>query len=200
MNMFFLLLAVSFGIDGASLQNWSGNYAPCNGHQNLLSRQHVDLGVRISTSNAVLAKHFEQAMDFWSEVIDVAWHEDDSKGCSIQLVDGAPELFHAQAPGSCACISARAQIPSRQAFQGWIAFNPSAKLTQEEMFKVSVHEIGHLLGLPHNPSGSSVMFFLELDGSDSLDPADLDALSKLHKLRPGILEKGAVTISPLTIP
>ena len=56
-------------------------------------------------------------------------------------------------------MAARSQFPDRPAFQGWIAFNPGSKLTQDEMFVVSVHEIGHLLGLPHNPSGSSMMYF-----------------------------------------
>jgi hypothetical protein len=198
MNMIFLLLAASFGIADASPQNWGGNYPPCNRHYDVLSREHVDLGVRISTSNAALARQFEHAMEFWSGVVDLEWHEEDSQNCSIQLVDGAPVLF--KSAGSCACISARSQIPNLPAFQGWIAFNPDAKLTEREMFKISVHEIGHLLGLPHNPSGSSVMFFFGLDGSESLDAADLDALASRHKLRPGILERGVVTTAPITLP
>ena len=196
--MIFLLLMASVGVGWVSPQNWTGNYPPCNSHQNLVSLEHVDLGVRISTSNPVLARQFEEAMEFWSEIIDFDWHEDDSRTCSIELVDGAPELF--ESPGSCTCVSARSQIPDRQLFQGWIAFNPAAKLTEREMFKVSVHEIGHLLGLPHNPSGSSVMYFFELDGSGSLDAADLDVLAKRHRLRPGILEKGSVPIAPIAIP
>jgi hypothetical protein len=196
--MVFLLLAASFGLADASPQNWSGNYPPCNRHHDLLSREHVNLGVRISTSNPALARQFEHAMEFWSGVLDLDWHEEDSQNCSIQLVDGEPGLF--ESAGGCACVSARSQIPSLPAFQGWVAFNPGAKLTEREMFRVCVHEIGHLFGLAHNPSGSSVMYFFGLDGSESLDAADLDALASRHKLRPGVLEKGVIPTASATIP
>jgi hypothetical protein len=194
MNMTFLLLLASFGIAQASPPNWSGNYPPCNRHPDLLTRDHVDLGVRISTANTSLARQFAKAMDFWTGILDLEWHQVDSPDCSIQLVDGTPELFDP------AAIAARAQIPDRPAFQGWIAFNPVSRLTEHEMFLVSVHEIGHLLGLPHNPNGSSVMYFLKLDESVSLDSADLDALADRHKLRTGIFEKGAITAGRITLP
>jgi hypothetical protein len=188
MNLTYLLLLASLGIAQAAPPNWNGNYHPCNRHPDLLKREHVDLGVRISTANVVLARQFAKAMDFWTGILDLEWHEVDSADCSIQLVDGTPGLFDPSV------IVARAQFPNRPFFQGWIAFNPVAKLAEHEMFLVSVHEIGHLLGLPHNPSGSSVMFFLKLDDSVSLDTTDLNALADLHKLRPG------VTVTPVTVP
>jgi len=185
-----LLLAAGFGIAATTPpQNWSGDYLPCNNHHDLLNREHLDLGVRISTTNAALARQFENALDFWSRVLDLDWHEEDSENCSIQLVDGVPELFNST--DSCECISARSQFPNRAAFEGWIAFNPAVKLTDHEMFVVSVHEIGHLLGLAHNPSGSSVMFFFGPDdGSVSLDATDLNTLASRHKLRPGVTDTG----------
>jgi hypothetical protein len=158
----------------------------------------MDLGVRISTSNPDLARQFENAMEFWAEVLDLEWHEENTQNCALQLVDGSPELF--DSVNGCACISARSQFPNRPAFQGWIAFNPGVRLTDREMFVASVHEIGHLLGLPHNPSGSSVMFFLRVDGSVSLDAADLEALASRHKLREGVFERGYTKAAPKTIP
>jgi hypothetical protein len=187
MNMTFLLLLASVGIVQASAPNWSGNYPPCKRHPDLLKREHVDLGVRISTANTVLARQFAKAMDFWTEVLDLEWHEVDSPDCSIQLVDGTPGLFDP-------AVAARSQYPDRPSFQGWIAFNPDSKLAEHEMFLVSVHEIGHLLGLPHNRSGASVMFFLELDERVSLDTADLSALADRHRLRAG------VTTAPVIVP
>jgi hypothetical protein len=154
----------------------------------------VDLGVRISTANLALARQFAKAMDFWSGIVDIEWHEVDSPECSIQLVDGTPELFDP------AAIAARSQFPDRPDFQGWIAFNPGSRLSEREMFLISVHEIGHLLGLPHNPSGSSVMFFLKLDQAVQLDTADLDALADRHKLREGILDNGGITDGVIAVP
>ena len=181
MKAVFFLLAVSIGVAEASQPNWSGEYAPCDRHPDLLNREHVDLGVRISTANPVLAGQFELAMDFWAGVLDLQWHKVNSQNCSIQIVDGTPELFYT------ADMVARSQLPDRPAFQGLIAFNPGSRLSEHEMFVASVHEIGHLLGLPHNPSGSSVMFYLDFDESVVLDATDLTALADRHKLRAGMV-------------
>lgn len=192
--VFLLLAAGSHKATIAPAPNWSGQYAHCNRHPDLLSRGHVNLGVRISTANPSLARQFERAMDFWKGVVDVDWHEEDSEECSIQLVDGEPDLFDASG------IAARSQFPDRPEFQGWIAFNPGSRLTEHEMFIVSVHEIGHLLGLAHNPSGSSVMYFLNGDGIASLDASDLYSLSDRHKLRAGILGTDGLVTRAVTVP
>jgi hypothetical protein len=145
----------------------------------------MDLGVRISTPNPVLAQQFGRAMDFWSGILDMTWHRVDSDSCSVQLVDGTPELFSF---GGCMCTAARSQLPDRVGFQGWIAFNPAMNFTAEQLYRDSVHELGHLFGLQHNPSSSSVMFFDNFDQDGLLDPADLRALGEIHKLRPSVLE------------
>lgn len=165
--------------------NWTGKFAPCDRHNDLLSHGHLDLAVRISTANALLAQQFENALDFWSRVLDLDWHEVGAdEECSMQLVDGTASLFH-----WCVCMSARSQLPDRDNFQGWIAFNPRFKLSKDEMFLDSVHEIGHVLGLAHNPDESSVMAsFGNEDGSSWLDAADLDQLALRHTLRPGIID------------
>jgi hypothetical protein len=189
LNLVFLLLAANnHSTANVPAPNWGGQYAPCKRHPDLLSRGHLNLGVRISTANSALAGQFERAMEFWKGVVDLDWRQVDSEECSIQLVDGEPDLFDSSG------IAARSQFPDRPEFQGWVAFNPGTKLTEHEMFIVSVHEIGHLLGLAHNPSGSSVMYFLRLDGQESLDSSDLNALADRHKLRTGILGTRPVTV------
>ncbi len=194
-SLVLLLLAAANHTDAnAPSPNWTGQYAPCNRHPELLSHGHVNLGVRISSANPVLAREFERAMDFWKGVVDLDWHPVDSDECSVELVDGEPDLFDESG------IAARSQFPDRPDFQGWVAFNPGTKLTEHEMFIVSVHEIGHLLGLAHNPSGSSVMYFLRLDGEESLDSSDLIALADRHKLRAGILGKEGMIAGPVTVP
>jgi hypothetical protein len=155
----------------------------------------MNLGIRISTVNSGLAHEFEQAMDFWTNVLDLEWHSVDSEDCAIQLVDGAPSLFD-----WCACTSARSQLPDRPAFEGWIAFNPLLKLSKDEMFFDSVHEIGHLLGLAHNPRESSIMFFSGPERSEWLEASDLNALSIKHALRPGFVREHGFSRLPVTLP
>jgi hypothetical protein len=59
----------------------------------------------------------------------------------------------------------------------------SGALTPTEMHYGSVHEIGHLLGLKHNPSATSVMYGEENDRPEWLDAADIISLAAHHKLR-----------------
>jgi hypothetical protein len=167
---------------GETLANWSANYPPCNRHSELLQRGHMDLGVRVATANPVLAEQFRRAMDLWASILDLDWHEDDTQNCSIQLVDGARKLFQSSA------LAARSQLPDRLNFQGWIAFNPKGTLSETEMYRISVHEIGHVLGLQHSSNARSVMYGFDLEGQDSLDVADLTALAAHHKLRTGTLD------------
>lgn len=177
-----LFLTALPGMAELSPSNWSGDFAPCDRHADLLSREHIDLAVRISTLNEALAEQFEKAVQFWSGVLDLEWHTVDSQPCSMQLVDGTPSLFN-----WCVCMSARSQLPDRQNFQGWIAFNPRFKLSKQEMFLDSVHEIGHVLGLAHNPDETSVMSSFGTTKSAWLDAADLNTLASKHAIRPGII-------------
>ena len=111
---------------------------------------------------------------------------------ALQVVDGTPSVFDFSSS-----LSAKSQLPDRPAFQGWIAFNPRQDLTQQEMFLDSVHEIGHLLGLAHNHSRSSVMFAYELDKAALLDAADLQALSARHQFRARVApRKGVRVVAP----
>jgi hypothetical protein len=136
----------------------------------------MELGVRFFTPNPTLKAEFARAMRFWTSVVDMNWHEEDSHACAIQVVDGDSDLFRS---GEIA----RAQFPGLPAYQGWIAFNPRASLSADELFMTAVHEVGHLLGLQHSSNPSSVMYFLALDGPMFLDSADITALAARHNLR-----------------
>ena len=172
-----LLVVCSSVADAGSLANWSANYPPCNRHAELLIQGHMDLGVRVATSNPVLAREFRRALDTWASVLDLNWHEDDSQNCSIQLIDGARQLFQP------AAIAARSQLPDRLDFDGCIAFNPGQALNPAELYQISLHEIGHVLGLPHSLNSNSIMYSFNLEGQDWLDLTDLAELAAHHKLR-----------------
>lgn len=156
--------------------NWTGPYTACNQHAELLKHGAMDLGVKFSSSNPELEQEFRQALSFWAEVLDMQWHEDNSPSCSIQLVDGTPEILKRT-------IVARSQFTDWENFQGWIAFNPAAQLNRTELYLTAVHEIGHMLGLKHNPNARSVMYYLDLEGQEYLDPSDLALLATRHKMR-----------------
>ena len=139
----------------------------------------MNLGVRFATANPSLATEFRSAMNFWSKILDLEWYEDDSDNCSVEIADGRRELFQPEPDN----MAARSQFPDRLAFQGWIAFNPAVKLSPAELYRISVHEIGHMLGLRHSANIRSLMYSLDLDCADSLDAADLATLAAHHKLR-----------------
>jgi len=180
-----LLASVSILFSTATLAagapNWTANYPACRHHDELLKTGPLNVGVRILTNNVPLAQQFERALDYWSSILDLAWHNEDSADCTIQVLDGKSDLF--ATADRCRCISARAQFPDQPGFEGWIAFNPGMKLNAEDLYRLSVHEIGHLLGLGHSSSPRSVMYFFDVDSPIELDTADLRALAAKHKLR-----------------
>lgn len=104
------------------------------------------------------------------------WHEDNTSSCAVQVIDGTPAIL----PDS---VIARSQFTDWRNFQGWIAFDPNASLTKTELYLIAVHEIGHMLGLKHNPNAKSVMYFLDLEGPEFLDNDDLTSLASHHRLR-----------------
>jgi hypothetical protein len=165
MRLFVLWLLVPLSASFADQRtvNWTGPYTVCNQHGELLKHGAMDLGVKFSTANPELEQQFRQALSFWAEVLDMRWHEDASSSCSIQLVDGTPEILKRT-------IVARSQFTDWDNFQGWIAFNPNAQLTNVEMYLTAVHEIGHMLGLKHNPDARSVMYYLDLEGQEHAKP------------------------------
>ena len=159
--------------------NWSADYPQCNRRSDLLQHGPLNLGVRFNTANLVLAQQFRRAMDFWAGVLDLEWHEESSANCSMAVSDGERKLFE-PTPNN---MVARSQFPDRRDFQGWIVFNPVVTLTPAESYRISVHEIGHILGLRHNSNTRSVMYDLDLECSQELDAADLASLRAHHKLR-----------------
>ena len=184
MRFVLLLLVVCASLAHAgSPANWSANFPPCNRHSELLRQEHMDLGVRVATANPILAREFRRAMDTWASVLDLDWHEDNTQNCSIQLIDGDRELFQPEA------IAARSQLPDRLNFDGWIAFNPGQTLSATDLYRISLHEIGHMLGLQHSSNALSVMYSFNLEGQDWLDVTDLTALAAHHKLRIALSDK-----------
>jgi hypothetical protein len=64
------------------------------------------------------------------------------------------------------------------------------------MYVTAVHEIGHVLGLTHNPNPDSVMYYSDLGGREILDDADLTALAAHHRLRLGYGDRPIAVTRP----
>ena len=175
--LLLLLLFASLG----QQTNWTGPYKPCVNSIELRKAGHMSIGVRYDISDRVVIQQFHRAFDFWAKLLDADFHDDQSTSCAIAIVEGSDAVL--QHRGT---IVARAQFPDRLNFQGWIAVDPKASsyLADDEATAVWIHEIGHLLGLKHNPSPTSVMFCVDVDGSSRLDSQDLRAIASRHALRP----------------
>jgi Matrixin len=182
----------------AQQANWTGPYRPCLNSAELLKTGHMRIGVRYDISDRVVIQQFHHAFDFWAKLLDADFHDDQSTSCAVAIVDGTKALLpHNRA------IVARAQLPDRLDFQGWIAVDPRAStyLAPDEAIAIWIHEIGHLLGLKHNPSPRSVMFCIDVDGSSKLDSEDLRAIASRHTLRAngmGKLRAGPVAIREMS--
>ena len=113
------------------------------------------------------------------------YEETDLNACNVRVINGGPGLLKD-------AIIARSQIPGWTNFRGKIAVSPTAakELSSGEIYGTAVHELGHILGLRHNVDIRSVMYFLDVDGTEVLDSEDMLALSRLHELRAAILSRG----------
>ena len=165
--------------------NWASADAPCANHDDLLKPVLGDIGVRFDASEP-WAGAFRWALSFWNTVLAANLHEEkDLNTCAVRIIAGGPNILDHT-------VVARSQIPDWAGFQGKIAVSPeSAKhMSRSEMYGTAVHEIGHILGLKHNPSCRSVMYFLNVDGSEALDREDILELRKHHQLRAAIQSTG----------
>jgi hypothetical protein len=165
----------------AQQPNWAGPYKPCLNNAELKKAGHMTIGVRYDIADRVVIQQFRRAFAFWAKLSDADFRDEQSTCCAVTIVDGTKAV-----PPHNTAIVARAQFPDRLNFQGWIAVDPrvGSYLADDEAIAIWIHEIGHLLGLKHNPSATSVMYCVDADQSSKLDSADFRALTLLHALRP----------------
>jgi hypothetical protein len=153
------------------------NDQSCRNYEELLKTDHMSLGVSLDdVTDPQIRQQFRQAMNFWATVLDMEWRRDETPNCAIKVTYGIPAIFDFD-------DIAQADDPDSDSFRGEIAFNATFPITPRDAYLVCIHEIGHLLGLDHNPSPDSVMHAVRLDGFQKLELTDISALSARHRLR-----------------
>ena len=162
--------------------NWTSAHVPCAKYDDLRNDVLGNVGVKIDTTEA-WSDAFRQAFGFWNNVLAVNFYEEANlETCAVRIINGGPDILNKVTVG-------RAQITEWDNFRGKIAVSPGAAKTMSsaEIYGAAVHELGHLLGLKHNSNAHSLMYFLNLDGTEALDRNDISELSTHHRLRPGIV-------------
>jgi hypothetical protein len=165
--------------------NWASPEAPCAKFDNLRKPRIQDIGVKIDAAQP-WADGFRHALRFWNTALAVNFHEETHlNACTVRIIDGGPGILNP-------AVAARSQIPNWTNFQGKIAVSQVAakEMNSAEIYATAVHELGHMLGLKHNASSHSIMYFLDVDGTEVLDGKDILELSRRYTLRPGVLARG----------
>jgi hypothetical protein len=151
----------------------------CENYTEIRKAGHMSIGVNFDIPDLLIQQQFRYAMDFWTSLLDMDWHADGTAGCAIRVSFGFPNMFDSD-------DIAQADDPDSLNFRGEVVFNSAHALTPLEAYLVCIHEIGHLWGLDHNPSPTSVMYAVGIDGGEGLEAADISVLSTRHLMRQGI--------------
>jgi hypothetical protein len=170
--------------------NWTSADAPCAKYDDLRTVALGDIGVKIDATEP-WADEFRHALIFWNTILAANFHEEPNiNACAVRIVNGGPDIL---STGTVA----RSQLTELGFFRGMIVVNPEAvkTLNRDEMYATAVHEFGHLLGLQHNSSSHSVMYFLNVGGTEVLDRTDISDLRTRHKVRATAVSAGFLPIN-----
>jgi hypothetical protein len=159
--------------------NWTSPDAPCAKFEDLRRPVIGDIGIKIDAAEP-WADGFRRALGFWNTVLTANLHEETGlTACSVRIIDGGPDILNST-------VVARSQITYWANFRGKIAVSKATakEMNSAEIYATAVHELGHILGLKHNANSHSIMFFLDVDGTEVLDNMDILELSRRHEVRP----------------
>jgi len=185
---------ITAGAEEKPQSNWTSADEPCAKYDDMRRPVLGDIGVKID-ANEPWADAFRKALGFWNTVLVANFHEESNlSACAIKIINGGPDILNGR-------MVARSQLTGRANFHGKIAVSPRAAtaMSSDEMYGAAVHELGHMLGLKHNASIRSVMYFLDVNGTEVLDSKDILDLSAHHKLcaNSGQVAQTLVGVPPL---
>jgi hypothetical protein len=183
---------ITAGAEEKSQSNWTTADEPCGKYDDMRRPVLGEIGVKID-ANEPWADAFRNALSFWNTVLVANFHEETNLSvCAIRIINGGANILNSG-------IVARSQLTGRDNFRGKIAVSPEAAtaMSSDELYGAAVHELGHMLGLKHNASSRSVMYFLNVNGTEVLDSKDISDLSAHHKL---FANSGQVAQTSMRVP
>ncbi len=174
--------------------NWTSADAPCAKYDDLRNPVLADIGVKIDAREPWVDA-FRRALSFWNTVLAANFHEETNlNACAVRIVNAGPDILGK-------AIVARSQLTEWDNFRAKIAVSPGAAqaMSSAEVYGTAVHEFGHMLGLKHNASSQSVMYYLNVNGTEGLDMNDILDLSTRHKLRAAVAPTSFLSIKVVLI-
>ena len=165
--------------------NWNSADAPCAKYDDLRRPVLGEIGVKIDATGP-WADGFRRAFSFWNAVLAANFHEETNlDSCAVRIVNAGTDILNN-------AMVARSQLTERSSFRGKIAVSPEAAKAMEQRCNVRRRRprIGHMLGLKHSASSQSIMYFLNVNGTEILDRKDILDLSRCHKLRVATVPTG----------
>jgi Matrixin len=160
---------------------WLFPHPYCHEYKQLLSHEPMNIGVRFDTRDPHVVAIFEAELDRLAETVALTWRVDQSHNCALEVRELPLRKRKANRQGYIQ--SGGAHIGGTRNFDGRLYYHP-ALAHQPDLPESFRHELGHLMGLQHNPSVDSIMYWLTFSGRGTeFDQRDLAALSQRHKLR-----------------
>ena len=172
---------ITAGAQEQTQSNWTTADEPCAKYDDMRRPVLGDIGVKID-ANQAWADGFRKALSFWNAVLVANFHEETNlSACVIRIINGSPDILNNG-------MVARSQLTGRDNFRGKIAVSRGAAtaMSSDEIYGAAVHELGHMLGLKHSASSRSVMYFLNVDGTEVLDSMDILDLSYRRQKPPAL--------------
>ena len=190
-----LAVLVAFSVAGVTatdlhLKNLTFN-TPCRNYNELRNTGHMSIGVLLLIENQRMRAATGEALNRWSRLIDMEWHEDRTSTCALTIVE-APEAGFKYYSGdrliaNIAPRTARAQLPQNAGtFKGIIFVNTARLLSLDKYWMADAvqHEIGHLLGYnSHSDNPRSIMYWNVTGDNQKLQKEDLKVIGRYHKRR-----------------